>query len=191
MKYLFTLALILLSFSVFAQTINFPDETLKSKLVNYTPNIDINNDSEIQVSEAQAYTGGLDLQVDYSSTPYEKIENLEGLEYFENVNYLNLNYNDPFELIDFSNLESLDSLKLRHVDVVLDTLKVLDNQNLQKLDLSENGNAVFKVSNLSNLEYLNLTHDDFSDGFPAEINSLPSLRKLDIVETNISDVDGL
>ena len=74
MKYLFTLALILLSFSVFAQTINFPDETLKSKLVNYTPNIDINNDSEIQVSEAQAYTGGLDLQVDYSSTPYEKIE---------------------------------------------------------------------------------------------------------------------
>jgi len=42
-----------------AQTVNIPDLILKNFLINHNPVIDINGDEEIQVSEAESYSGDL------------------------------------------------------------------------------------------------------------------------------------
>lgn len=42
---------------VYSQIVNIPDPIFKDFLLTYTPTIDINNDGEIQVSEAESVTG--------------------------------------------------------------------------------------------------------------------------------------
>src|SRR5690606_16061487 len=91
------LYLMLLCFSaVNAQVVNIPNAALKTVLISQVPLatdsngesliIDANNDGEIQVSEAQ--------NVWRLSFGNYNLENLNGIEVFENLRYLNCSSNN-------------------------------------------------------------------------------------------------
>ena len=101
-----------------SQIINFPDANLKARLLAADTNnsiaqifvdeaysnvkIDLNNNSEIEVSEALVI---LSLDINSEGMP-EKIANLSGLEFFLNLRVLNCNFNEitNLDLTFFSNI---------------------------------------------------------------------------------------
>ena len=109
MKKITLLVLFVLAFQNFsAQTVNIPDEYLKSLLLNYSPVIDTNNDNEIQVSEALQVT---ELDVQFQSSWAPTISDATGLEAFINLTNLNLRGNVLTD-IDLTSLVNLEVLNL-------------------------------------------------------------------------------
>lgn len=78
MKKLYFLLFFVFSFIANAQIVNIPDANFKTKLVNL--GVDTNNDGDIQITEAD--------QVSYLNLSDQNISNLEGINYFVNLNYL-------------------------------------------------------------------------------------------------------
>ena len=64
-----------------AQNVNIPDANFKNALLNHTPVIDTNGDGEVQVSEANAFTGAMEVTNKY-------IMDLIGIEAFVNLTEL-------------------------------------------------------------------------------------------------------
>jgi len=58
-----------------AQIVNIPDANFKNALINHTPVIDLNTDGEIQVSEAEAFSGHINVSV-------QNISDMTGIEAF-------------------------------------------------------------------------------------------------------------
>ncbi|MEP2935738.1 MAG: T9SS type A sorting domain-containing protein [Gilvibacter sp.] len=138
MKYL----LILLLFSCassFGQIIDFPDPNLKSALVDHNGDlIDTNGDNEIQIIEANEFTGAICLQSSF-------IHDLTGIEHFINAIGLDASTNELTE-VDLSNNIALKVLKLISNDIavidlssniLLEELWIAYN-DLTELDVSEN-----------------------------------------------------
>jgi len=111
-----------------AQIVNIPDSNLKIALLDHEPSIDLNGDSEIQLTEAQNYNGDLIL-------PGNNIINVTGLEYFVNVNVLNLDYNN---IVEFSlgGLPNLTYLSIRYNN--LNALDVTSFTSLEQLVIRNN-----------------------------------------------------
>jgi len=132
-----------------AQIITIPDANLKTELLEHQPVIDLNNDSEIQVSEAQNYNGDLIL-------PGKAIVDVAGLEYFVNVNVLNLDYND---IVEFSlqGLPNLTYLTIRYND--LSTLDVSSFTALEQLVIRNNNLTELNLWESHNLLYLNVRNN--------------------------------
>src|SRR5690606_17346721 len=82
MKSIFTF-FILSFFSnfLFAQNVNIPDANFKNALLAHDPVIDTNSDGEIQVTEAEAITGALNVGS-------KSISDLTGIEAFVNLTEL-------------------------------------------------------------------------------------------------------
>jgi hypothetical protein len=100
----------------FGQNVNIPDANFKAYLVG---NIDINTngDSEIQVNEANAFSGAIDITL-------KDVSNLTGIEEFIALTQLNCGFNQ---------LRSLDV----SMNTALTKLLCSDNQ-LTSLDVSKN-----------------------------------------------------
>ena len=99
-------------FSGFGQIINFPDPNFKNVLVNSKCvdtdsdgvgdiDADVNNDNEIDIFEAS--------QVSRLIVHSQQINSLDGIEYFNNLIYLDCSYNFIISL-DVSNLSKLEVL---------------------------------------------------------------------------------
>ncbi len=82
-KLYFSALFIFISLLSFGQIVNIPDVNFKAKLI--ANGVDTNNDSEIQISEAQVSTA-LDLR-------FSSISSLEGIQYFSTLNYLDCSNN--------------------------------------------------------------------------------------------------
>lgn len=100
---------ILLSFFVFlttlavqGQIVNIPDANFKNALLTHNPVININGDGEIQVSEAIAFTGTINVQS-------KNIADLTGINAFVNIQGLNCRGNNLTSLT-LTNLTALISL---------------------------------------------------------------------------------
>ncbi|MFN0289971.1 T9SS type A sorting domain-containing protein [Pedobacter helvus] len=100
-----------------AQVVNIPDANFKAALLAHSPKIDVNNDGKIQVSEAEAIVGDINVI-------RKNITSLTGIEAFVNVTRL---------LCSNNNLTSLDVSKNTAI-----TALGCDNNQLTALDLSEN-----------------------------------------------------
>lgn len=83
---------------VLAQNVNIPDAAFKAILVG-DPNINTNNDGEIQVSEAEAYTGGI-------GDGIGRVSDATGIEAFININYV------EFDLCNISSLDLSHNIQL-------------------------------------------------------------------------------
>jgi Leucine-rich repeat (LRR) protein len=138
-----TLLLVLLitffGYDLYAQNVNIPDANFKNYLINHA-SINTNGDNEIQVSEANAYSGSI-------YVPTLGIANLTGIEAFLKIHYLNVDDNQLTSL-DVSNNLRLTFLvcnrnQLTNLDVsnnlMLETLGCGANQ-LTNLDVSNNSN---------------------------------------------------
>ena len=97
----FTLLLSISLSIVVAQNVNIPDANFKNALIE--KGVDTNNDSIIQVSEAEAITR---LEV-YGRS----ISDITGIEAFKNLTYFRCDTNQ-ISTIDFTNLTKIDTMKI-------------------------------------------------------------------------------
>jgi hypothetical protein len=138
---------------VLAQVVNIPDANFKKALVD-NPSINTNKDAEIQVSEAVAYTGEINVF-------NKKIQNLTGIEAFVNLTSLNCNYNK---------LTILDVSK----NVALKSLSCGKNQ-LSTLDLNNNVALISLGCFLNSLNILNVSKNIALNTLSCEDNNLNTL----------------
>ena len=137
----------------FGQNVYIPDANFKNYLVNNTA-INTNGDSEIQVTEASAFTGIINCY-DLS------ISDLIGIEAFTALTYLNCGYNQ---------LTSLDVTQ----NTALEVLECYSNQ-LTSLDVSQN-TALYRLKCDDNqLTSLDVSNNTALEGLNCDANQLTSL----------------
>jgi Leucine-rich repeat (LRR) protein len=159
-----------------AQIINFTDAKFKAKLLESDINneiakkingvsikLDINNDGEIQVSEA--------LDVNELYIPNSEISNLSGIENFVNLVGLHCQSNKLINL-NLSILSSLEYVDCN--DNLLENLTIGDNP-LKDLNCFNNQLASLDLSGLTNLTNLNCNNNKLSILDVQEKNELISL----------------
>ncbi len=158
-KYL--LLLLLTSLSVEAQIVNIPDANFKAKLLEASPSnqialnlqnqyfkIDLNNDGEIQVSEA--------LNVSSLDIRNSNISSIEGILEFINIENINCDNNQITELY-ISNLENLESISIKYN--ALNTLVAENLFSLFSFDCSNNNQLnTLTLSNISEVHELYCTN---------------------------------
>ncbi len=116
-----TLLLLFITSIASSQIVNIPDANFKNRLI--TIGVDTNTDGEIQVSEAIAVTGVLDLAGN-------SITDLTGIEAFVNITILNCNQN-MLTSLDVSSNTALQELRCAQNQIT--TLNISNNLNLEVL----------------------------------------------------------
>jgi len=118
---------------LYAQIVNIPDPIFKARLI--VEGVDTNMDGEIQVSEAEAVTGMLDVSIFFADPIYD----LTGIEAFVNITGLNVTGNQ------------------------LTTLDLSNNTALLELECIENNLTYLNVENCPNLEILQAYLNQLTD----------------------------
>jgi hypothetical protein len=161
---------------VSAQNVSFNDANFKAALLDHDPIIDTNDDGEIQVTEAEAFTGTLSINE-------KSIADLTGLEAFVHLTRL-IAHTNSFTSIDLNALSDLNYINLSVNDLTsinlsgnskLDTLLIINN-NLSSLDVS--GNLKLEVLNA------------FGNPLPTiDVTSLVNLRLLNVGSPSTTSLD--
>jgi Leucine-rich repeat (LRR) protein len=180
------------------QIVNIPDANFKHVLTNLNcvdtdgdllgdSDADLNNDGEIQVSEAEAVFG--------LNVANRSISSLEGIESFINLRFLNCRTN-LLTSLDVSQNANLERLNCRNNNIAsldcsqnlyleylgcsynwyLDSLNVTQNTNLKYLDCTQNSITFLDVSQHLNLEYLYCGDNSITI---LDVSQSPNLEYLD------------
>jgi hypothetical protein len=163
-----------------SQIVDIPDQHFKDRLIEHEPVIDTNGDGEIQLSEAESFTGALDISG--SSSEPGLIQDLSGIEYFININALNCEYNQISNL-SLTNNSALQTLicnynLITELDISYNTeLRTLSASGnfFESIDLSNNFNLEFIQSNFGQLDSLNTSHNPLLRFLYVQGNSLTDL----------------
>ena len=182
-----------LSYSGYGQVIEFEDENFKDALVNTNcvdedgdelgdRDADLNDDGEIDVDEA--------LLISALYLISREIMSLEGINYFENLEFLRCSGNDLTEL-DVSGLSKLEELNCIKNDLL--KLNISGLNKLRKLDCSKNH---LEELNLSGLDSLRVVDCSFSSLSMLNVAGLNSLHDLDcsynlLTHLNLSGLEYL
>lgn len=122
-KLFFVIALTLMSGMIYAQNVNIPDTNFKNYLLN-NPAINTNNDNEISVSEAAAFTG----TIVHSGGHFQAGSG-------DSYTWIST---DPFtDIIGIEAFVALTDLDINHNNV--DSINISSNPALTYLDGSSNG----------------------------------------------------
>jgi len=193
--YIFLITLFVFNFSN-AQIVDIPDENFKNVLLNYNPVIDINDDGEIQVSEAELVTSLVLVNLGIMS--------LEGISSFTNIIDIYIESN-PLVSLDFSQNTNLEVIHCNDNELV--SLNVSQNQNIRilecvnnsitSIDVSQNLNLLelwCGINNISNLDVtnnVNLEKLSFMDNEISEIDVTENVNitLLSFIDTNINNID--
>ncbi|ANQ49483.1 T9SS type A sorting domain-containing protein [Flammeovirga sp. MY04] len=176
---LLLLWLVLLTPLVYAQDVNIPDEKFLHELIK--KGYDTNNDSIIQVSEAEAVTK-LNL--------YQKdIYDFTGLQSFINLKWLDISHNLHLNVkgvaMDFTmmpNLVYLDASVNNFSDVNVTNLEHLDTLDIEQLNL-----GTFDFTGLEKLKFLNITFNKFET---IDLTMFTELLHLDMAYNDLDTVDA-
>jgi len=168
-------------FCISAQIVDIPDVYLKQKLVAHDPVIDTNGDNEIQLSEAQNFTGTLELT--YIAGDPGQIENMTGLEAFSNIETLNAGYNAIAQIDLSSNTE------LRIFNASGNLFTFLDFSNNPHLEFVQSNNGNLNSINIQNnpqLQWLHIQNNELT-----ELNTLfnPLLQGINIDNNPINSLN--
>ncbi|MAL59609.1 MAG: hypothetical protein CMC14_06140 [Flavobacteriaceae bacterium] len=204
---IFTLFL-LVSCSLSAQIVTIPDPVFKDMLVNlpcadfdgdgtYESDVDLNNDGEIQVSEA---AGVLRLRTNVISG----ITSVIGIEEFTALEVLNLEFQELTELnitqnvnltylsCGFNTIESIDvsqNTALEHVDFVSNNFTSIDvsqNVNLMYLNVSSMNLLEIDITNNTLLEFLFVAGNQITS---LDVSNQPLLKELNFRDNSIPSID--
>lgn len=148
--------------TTYAQNVIIPDANFKAYLVADTA-INTNADTEIQVTEASAYSGHM-----YISSTVD-VANLTGIEAFNNLTSLQISENTNLTTINLTGCAALTSFICTKGG--LTSLNISTNTNLEVLSCWDNNLTSLNVSNNTALKQL-LCHT----------NNIPSLD----VSTNVA-----
>ncbi len=138
--------------SLQAQNVHIPDVHFKSFLLA-DANINTNSDNEIQLTEAEAYTG--ELSVPHASFE-ESITDFTGLEAFKNITKFSF-FGYTFSSVEVSNLNLINCLALQEVSIggsIAGSVNVSNNPALTKLTVSHSDISSLNASNNTALEYI-------------------------------------
>ena len=151
-KSLLLIVFVVKTFIGFGQVVNIPDANFKTALLSHNPVINTNGDTEIQVSEAAAYTGEIDVS-------NKNISSLVGIESFILLDSLKCSSN---------NLNSLDITQnnaLTFLDCYLNDLSMLDltqNVQLKYLNCSSNDITSLDLTQITDLVTLSCFQNDLT-----------------------------
>ncbi|AZI38696.1 T9SS type A sorting domain-containing protein [Epilithonimonas vandammei] len=143
----------------YAQNVNIPDANFKAYLVGNSE-INTNGDDEIQVSEASAFTGEINVS-------NKGISLLWGIEYFTEITGLDCSLNS-IQNLDLSTNKKLVTLKCSGFNNngnpmgQIETLNVSQNTNLKTLICSGNKLTSLDVSTNLQLEYLDCNSNAYA-----------------------------
>jgi hypothetical protein len=183
----------------FSQIVNIPDANFKNTLVNtvcvdsdgngsYDSDADVNNDGEIQLSEALLVQG---LRVVNQS-----VVSLTGIESFTNIMTLNIS-NNPIITVDLTQNTLLENLVFSLTDIT--DLNLTQHPNLQTLDCSFNELSALDLTqnvNLVSLEFDNnmITSIDLTQNVNLEYLYFPfnDIEEIDLSQnTNLTFINCL
>lgn len=214
MKKTLLLLIVLLPFISLAQapndTVDIPDPNFKYALLHpqeigdtypVNPVIDTNNDGEIEYSEAQAITHlNLFNGMLGGGTPGD-ITDLNGIEAFTNLTYLDVSYNH-LGTLNLSGNAALDTLYCYHSQLTdldvqnnpdlkllwcqknyIQELDVAQNLNLKELDAEDNQLTQINLIGNPDLEILNCSNN-YLDSLSIEEN--PNVQGIDIKHNNLA-----
>ncbi|MDC0100630.1 T9SS type A sorting domain-containing protein [Crocinitomicaceae bacterium] len=169
------LALLLVPMLSFGQNVNVPDIEFKNVLVNNTA-INTNGDNEIQVSEANAFTGFIDCS-------FQNISDLTGIEAFTALTILRCQGNQLISL-DISSNTALTILRCQGNQLI--SLDISSNTALTKLVCYENQLTSLDVSTNTALEVLLC----YTNGLTSlDVSSNTSLTSLDCYGNQLTSLD--
>ncbi len=164
-----------------AQVVNIPDNNFKQALLNISPSIDLNNDGQIQVSEALAVTAGI-------MVSNKNIQDLTGIEAFKNITLLDCSWNQvsTLQLSGLNKLYYLDCFRNNISSLQLSSLpalRSLDCSNNQMTNLQLTGTDLPVMDVFRCTDNPLLTNADLH-GMPSldwcEITGNPMLKKLNV-----------
>ncbi len=188
---------LLFASAAIAQNVTFVDDDFRLALVAHDPVVDLNGDNQIQISEANAYTGTLILE-------NKNISDLTGIEEFTSITRLFAGQN-TFTTVDISKNTDLTYLSIHtngmtaldiSMNTELDTLIIYSN-SLDGIDFSNNTklkyiNANFNnvtsidVTNLTLLEVLAFASNQLNS---VDVRSNPNLLWFIVSDNNLNSVD--
>ena len=142
---------------LYAQIVNIPDPNFKARLI--IAEVDTNNDGEIQVSEAEAVTGMLDVGLFHPDYP---IYDLTGIEAFVNITGLNVWGNE------------------------LTTLDLSSNTLLIELYCVDNNLTYLNVENCINLEQISAYHNQLTN---IDLSQNINLKEVDFYKNDLTSLD--
>jgi len=161
--------------NVQAQNITFVDPHFKAALVA-NPLVDLNGDGEIQKTEANAFSGSLDVS---SSSIFD----LSGIENFTNLVVLDCSHNGLTTLDLNANLQLV---RLACNDNMIHTLDIADNTELRMLDCNNNVISQLHLGMNNLLEYLGCSSNDLN---VLDLSDNVQLRILDCSNNHINYLD--
>ncbi len=183
---LITLWILFLVFSAKGQIVTIPDPIFKENLVNNPvvdtnedgvgdSDADVNNDGEIQFSEAQAVIGlhlieGL-------------IYSLEGIEAFINLEKLTCQ-NQNISSIDLSDLLQLQEIKISHNE--LSNLNLSENYQLETISVSNNQLTQLILPETNSLLNLNCNNNKLSN---IDLSDCISLVELYVNNNQLNEIN--
>ncbi|MEO1031440.1 MAG: T9SS type A sorting domain-containing protein [Bacteroidota bacterium] len=175
-KIVIILAIILtVANSAFSQIVSIPDPNFKAALINHFPNIDTNDDGEIQVSEAEAMT--------LINVEFDNIVDLTGIEAFTNVITLQVRNNDIVSL-DLSNNTSVIDLDCSNNAIT--SLNLGNNPNLEELHCNGNLLTSIDLSSVINLEELSIHNNDLMS---LDLSNSPNLFNLSAYNNELTSIN--
>jgi Leucine-rich repeat (LRR) protein len=152
MKKLLLFAFILFSIGVYTQNVTIPDANFKNYLLS-NASINTNLDTDIQVSEANAFSGNL--FIDNLS-----ISDLTGIEAFINLKILHC-YTNQLTTLNVSTCTSLTELNCSYNQ--LTTLNVSNNSKIKTLNARNNQLTNLNISTIDSLVTLTIQNNFISN----------------------------
>lgn len=157
-------------------TVNIPDANFKSYLLGNSA-INTNNDNEIQLSEANDFTGTI------STNNNQSITDLTGIEAFINLSELKL-YNNSLTTLDVSSNTKLKLLAFG--SNAISNIDVSANTELVQITCSFNALTDLDVSKNTKLEYLYAHNNQLTS---IDVRQNPLLTVLTCNNNQLSSID--
>ncbi len=176
------LILLLIGLQSYAQNVTIPDPNFKEYLLN-NPNINLNSDSEIQLTEAQGVIY-LDIGNPYGTANSERIGSLEGIQSFVNLITLRCQ-NNLLTSIDLSQNISLIELDCSFNE--LSVINITQNINLEKFNCSNNKLTTLDISQNIVLEELIIAYNLLSESI--DFSQHVSLTLLNCSVNSLNNLD--
>jgi len=179
-KTLLFLLLFVITANIFSQNVNIPDANFKAYLVGNSA-INTNADTEIQVSEATAFTGGV-------ICLSQSITDLTGIENFVNITVLNVQDNQLTSL-DVSQNTALEALNCAQNNISVFNFN--QNTTLQELYCNQNNLSALDLSQLTGIISFNCSQNsisslDFSQNIGINQNTSLTIPYINCQQNNLT-----
>ncbi len=164
-----------------AQTVSIPDAAFLNFLKAEYPSA-INGSDQLIIAQASTFNGDLNCS-------NLGITNLEGIQYFTNIQFLHANNNNITSLPDISAMNKIETFDLKDND--LNTLPSLENQTLlTKIFISNNQlTKIPPLTNNTNLIQL-IAFSNQLDSLPM-LNHLTKLNKIDVGNNRLKELPDM